>query len=121
MRQNMIPHRARFASNHFKPNMVIILDLISNNVFPKNLLKKMDMRNYLPVQKFFLYSNIKQPQRLILPLKDNNAKWLKGDKEKANAFAEYLTNVFKPYSIVGNEEHQHFILDELFQMQLSKI
>lgn len=56
--------------------------------------------------------NIKQPQRLMLLLKENknNSKWL---KEKANVFADHLVNVLKPYSIAGNEEHANGILESL--------
>lgn len=64
---------------------------------------------------------LKQQQQHIPPIRDSNNKWARNDKEKADMFANHLTNVFKPFpSIISqaDEEEIEAFLDTPFQMDL---
>lgn len=64
---------------------------------------------------------LKRPQQHISPIKMNNGKWARTDKEKAKTFAEHLQNTFMPYppeiSEAENSEITNF-LDTPLQMDL---
>lgn len=64
---------------------------------------------------------MKRPIQQIPPLRDNTGTWARSNNEKAKAFAEYLSNVFKPYNIEPNDEDNNEIQNFLnipFQLDL---
>src|SRR5204863_7083101 len=62
-----------------------------------------------------------QPQTSIPPIKLADGNWARDAKEKANAFANHLQTVFKPFpSVIPDEEEATInnFLDAPFQMDL---
>lgn len=57
---------------------------------------------------------IKQPQQSIPPIRLSNGNWARSDADKAEAFAEHLAEVFKPFDseIDAHEEEEIYQLLE---------
>lgn len=54
---------------------------------------------------------LKSPQVSIPPIKDENNKWARNDKEKANVFAQHLAKVFQPYPPSSSAEEEDDIME----------
>lgn len=55
------------------------------------------------------------------PIRDQNGKWARNDKEKATVFAKHLTNIFKPFPPTRSQSDETKItnfLDAPFQMDV---
>lgn len=47
---------------------------------------------------------LKRPIKYAPPIRRDDGEWARSDREKAEVFAEYLTNVFQPHSPTGMED-----------------
>lgn len=67
-------------------------------------------------------SDVKNQEKsgFYTPIRKNDRSWVRTNKEKAEAFADYLENVFKPYPSqdLRQEEEIRTFLDTPFQMAL---
>lgn len=64
---------------------------------------------------------LKRPLQTVPPIRDATGKWARTDSEKASAFAEYLSEVFKPFDIETPQAEMEEINSYLkapFQMDL---
>lgn len=64
---------------------------------------------------------LKSPQTPIPPIRKNNGKWARNNMEKADAFGDYLSQVFQPNNLESTPEEMeeiNKILNEPFQMEL---
>lgn len=62
---------------------------------------------------------LKQPQISFPPLRSSDGEWARSAEEKAEIFAQHLTEVFTPHpGEVQTEDEIHQVLNETYQMEL---
>lgn len=62
---------------------------------------------------------MKRPKVTASPILKPDGTWAKSSEEKSDAFAEYFSNVFKPFeAVINNEEETQEFLDSALQLTL---
>lgn len=109
--QNRCPNTKRHL-NHKIRELRSILDQDRNAGF-KAYLEGLDATAATDYSLWKATRKIKRPTVTSAPLRKTDSTWARSEQEKADTFAEHLSNVFQPHPYEGPPDHQEMVMELL--------